>query len=190
MRRSVIPETSGLRQHIAPPESWPALVEDIKPDVAISALGTTIKQAGSQAAFESVDLDMVMAFARAARSAGARQMILVSSVGADPAASNFYLRTKGRVEAGLRALAFDRLDIVRPGLLLGDRPGPPRVGERIATLFSPVLDLVLRGSLDRYAAIHADIVGAAMVKLAGQTAPGVFVHENRALRRLADVSGA
>ena len=184
LRRSVVPETVALRQHIAAPERWPELVSALKPDIAISALGTTIKQAGSQAAFESVDLDMVTAFAAAAKKSGARQMIAVSSVGADAGSPTFYLRTKGRMEAALRDMAFDRLDIVRPGLLLGKRDGPPRAGETIAALLSPVFNLILRGSLDRYGAIDGDVVAAAMVAMTREAAPGVFIHENRALRRM------
>ena len=104
------------REHVAPPSQWPELAAALGADVAISALGTTIRQAGSKAAFRAVDLDLVIAFARAAAAAGARRMVTISSVGADPASRNFYLRTKGEMEAALDGLGFDRLDVIRPGL--------------------------------------------------------------------------
>ena len=91
-----------------------------------------MRQAGSQAAFRAVDFDMVVAFARAAAAAGARRMVTVSSVGADPGSANFYLRIKGEMEAALEALGFERLDIFQPGLLRGPRGGDRRPGERIA----------------------------------------------------------
>jgi len=88
------------------------------------------------------------------------------------------------VEDAVRALAFDRLDIVRPGLLLGARRPDRRLKERIAIAVSPVVNLLLRGRLDRYAAIDANIVADAIVALAGRAEPGRFVHHYRDLRTL------
>src|SRR4051812_27147272 len=51
---------------------------------AYLALGTTIKVAGSQAAFRAVDHDANLAVARAAKAAGARHVGLVSAMGANP----------------------------------------------------------------------------------------------------------
>ena len=65
-------------------------------------LGTTIKQAGSQAAFRAVDFDAVLAFASAARAAGVQRFGVVSALGANPRASAFYNRVKGEMEAGRR----------------------------------------------------------------------------------------
>jgi uncharacterized protein YbjT (DUF2867 family) len=149
-------------EHVAPASDWPRLAEGLAVDAAVSALGTTMRSAGSEAAFRAVDLDSVVAFAAAARRAGARHMVTVSSVGADPEAWNFYLRTKGEMEQALEALGFDRLDILRPGLLRGDRGADRRLGERVGIALSPVANLLLRGRLDRYAAIDADIVAAAI----------------------------
>jgi hypothetical protein len=82
-------------------------------------------------------------------------------------------------------MAFDRLDILRPGLLRGPRGGDRRLGERIGIAVSPLVNLFLRGRLDRFAAIDADIVAAAAAAALRQAGAGVFVHENRSLRRLA-----
>ncbi|WP_428683290.1 NAD-dependent dehydratase [Sphingopyxis sp.] len=170
----------------APPENWPEVIAMNRPATLVSCLGTTIRQAGSQAAFRAVDHDMVLAAARAAKEAGARHMILVSSVGASAGSSNFYLRTKGEIEAALRALDFERLDILRPGLLMGDRPGPRRFGEGLATIAAPLTDALLHGSLRRYRSIPGETVAQAIVRLIGNMAPGVHIHENDAIRALAD----
>ncbi|MCY7279732.1 MAG: hypothetical protein LH610_02335, partial [Sphingomonas bacterium] len=154
-------------------------------DIAISTLGTTIRQAGSWNAFRAVDVTAVLGFAEAARAAGARQILSVSSVGANASARNKYLAMKGSAEDGLSAIGFDRLDIVRPGLLRGDRAGDRRLGERIGSAISPVANLMLRGPLDRFAAIDADRVAAAMAALVGTEGGGRHVHFNRDLRRLA-----
>ena len=109
------------RESVAPPDRWPDLVRAAGGDVAISTLGTTRRAAGSEQAFRAVDQQMVTDFARAAHEAGVGHMILVSSVGADAGARAFYLRVKGETEAALGAIDFARLDLVRPGLLRGDR---------------------------------------------------------------------
>ena len=173
-------------ERVAPPESWPDLIAAEKPVVLICCLGTTIRQAGSQAAFRAVDHDLILAAARGARQGGTAHMIVVSSVGASAKAGNFYLRTKGETEDGLRALGFERLDLIRPGLLLGDRPGPPRLGEGLATIAAPLADALLHGSFRRYRSIHGATVAAAIAKLAGQGGSGVHIHENDAIRALAD----
>lgn len=172
-------------EHVAAPEEWPAVTASLGAEAAVSTLGTTMREAGSEAAFRAVDHDMVVAFAKAAAAAGARRMVTVSSVGAEAGSANFYLRTKGEMERALAEIGFDRLDILRPGLLRGPRGGDRRLGERIGIAVSPVANLFLRGSLDRFAAIDADAVAAAIVGALRQSGPGVHRHDNRAIRQLA-----
>jgi uncharacterized protein YbjT (DUF2867 family) len=180
----------GLAPHhaeiLAPPDRWREIIAAEKPDVLVCCLGTTIRQAGSQAAFRAVDHDLILVAARGARQGGTPHMIVVSSVGASAKAGNFYLRTKGETEEGLRALGFARLDLVRPGLLLGERPGPPRLGERLAIIAAPLADALLHGSFRRYRSIQGATVAAAIVALAGQGGSGVHIHENDAIHALAD----
>ena len=164
-------------QRIAPVAEWPALVAGLAPDVAISTLGTTIRAAGSEAAFAAIDHDAVVEFARAAKAAGARQFLMVSSVGAGGA--GFYLKTKGQAEASVRALGFARLDIFRPGLLLGDRGGPSRPVERLFSALSPLTNALTPRMFDHYRAIAADDVAAALANVVGARGEGVFVHQNR-----------
>jgi uncharacterized protein YbjT (DUF2867 family) len=185
VRRSSGRSHPFCHEHVLPPEKWPEAVASIGADTAVSALGTTMRNAGSEAAFRAVDYDMVLAFAAAARAARAGHMLTVSSVGADPASRNFYLRLKGEMEQALAALGFDRLDVLRPGLLVGKRSADRRLGERLGILVSPVTNLFLRGSLGRYAAIDARLVAAAAAACLDRSEPGVRVHENNALRRLA-----
>jgi uncharacterized protein YbjT (DUF2867 family) len=149
-------------------------------------LGTTIKQAGSQAAFRAVDHDLVLAVARAAKAAGARHCISVSSVGASAKSGSFYLRTKGEVEAELRAVGFDRLDMLRPGLLTGQRGGPWRPGESIGMALAPLTDLLMLGSARRYRSVPGASVARAMLRLAELGGSGVHVHEHDAIVQLAD----
>lgn len=173
-------------QRIASTDGWPDIIAAANPKAVICCLGTTIRQAGSQAAFRAVDHDLILTAASAAKLAGASHMIAVSSVGASVKAGNFYLRTKGETEDGLRALGFDRLDLLRPGLLLGNRPGPPRLGEGLATIAAPLADALLHGAFRRYRSISGVTVAAAIVALTGQGGLGVHIHENDAICALAD----
>jgi uncharacterized protein YbjT (DUF2867 family) len=154
-----------------------AKASDGKIDAYVSALGTTIKTAGSREAFISVDRDLVCRFAEIAKQQNARQVVFVSSVGATRQASNFYLRVKGETEDLLERMKFHRVDILRPGVLLGPREDS-RPGEAIAQKLSFIYNPFLQGPLRRYRAIEADTVAAAALELLRKKEAGIFVHEN------------
>ncbi len=148
--------------------------------IAICALGTTRARAGSDAAFRAVDHDAVLAFARAAKAAGVTHFILVSSVGANPGARLLYPRTKGEVEMALERMAFTRLDILQPGLLIGPR-AERRPVERFLQWAAPVMDVFLPRDLG---SLPAKSLAQAIVVLAGRSDPGSFRHSNRAIASL------
>ena len=145
--------------------------------VAVCALGTNRAKAGSDAAFRAVDHDAVLAFARAAQAAGVTHFILVSSVGANPKSGLLYPRTKGEVEAALAAMAFTRLDILQPGLLIGPR-SERRPVERFLQAAAPLMDLALPRHLG---SLPAQAVAQAIVTLTQRSEPGVFRHTNRSI---------
>ena len=166
-------------QRIAAVADWPAIIAEIRPAVVISALGTTIRKAGSQQGFAAIDRDAVVAIAKAAKTAGTRQFVTISSVGANAAASSFYLATKGIAEDAVRAMKFERLDIFRPGLLVAERPGDPRLIERMMIAVSPMTNALTPRRFDRYRAIAATDVADAIMRVLGGSAPGTYVHHNR-----------
>ena len=153
-------------------------------DTYVSCLGTTIRTAGSREAFIAVDRELVLRLAGIARELGARQAVLVSSVGASRQSGNFYLRVKGEVEDALQDLGFDRVDVLRPGLLLGARQ-EQRPGEAWAQRLSPLYNPLLLGRLRRYRSIDASTVAKAIKGLLAEPAPGVHVHEHDSLRAFA-----
>jgi len=174
-----------MEMMVAGTAGWPEAVRAIAPDAVICALGTTIRKAGSEEAFRAVDHDLVLTLARAAKDAGARDFVLVSSTAADPHARTLYLRVKGETEAALGKMGFRRLDLLRPGLLRGSRSGDLRVLERIAIAASPLTDLFMQGDKRRYRSIRADIVAEAALQCVREKAAGRFVHDNDAMMRLA-----
>jgi uncharacterized protein YbjT (DUF2867 family) len=143
-------------------------------------LGTTIKQAGSQQAFRRVDYDFVVGLARAGLRVGATQFLLISAIGADPESRVFYSRVKGEAEAAIRKLPYRAIQIFRPSLLLGER-SEFRLGERIAMIGAPLLQLFLVSRLRRYRPIQASDVARAMVRIAREAPRGPNVFEYDAM---------
>lgn len=128
------------------------------------ALGTTIKVAGSQAAFRAVDYEANLAVARMALASGATKAGVVSAMGADAESSIFYNRVKGELEDALSSLGFATLVIARPSFLTGDRESlgqPLRGGEKLALNISRWLAPVIPDNLK---SIPAKSVAGALLK--------------------------
>lgn len=151
---------------------------------AICVLGTTIGKAGSREAFHAIDYGAVMSFAQAAKAAGSRHFIVVTAVGADPSSAVFYSRVKGEVERDLQGLGFDKLDIIRPGLLRGPR-SETRPVETLLKAIAPLTDLAMQGPWRRYRSVHAKVVARSLLQACENTTPGVFIHQFEEICRLA-----
>ena len=147
-------------------------------DAVVCCLGTTLKLAGSPAAFREVDHDHVLAAARLARAAGTPTFALNSSLGAAAASSNLYLRTKGETEEALAALGFASLTLVRPSLLDGGPRPDSRPGEALGLWFARVARPLIPA---RYRAVRTDAVARALLQAALQASPGRRVIENEML---------
>lgn len=153
-------------------------------DEAYCCLGTTIKQAGSQAAFRAVDFDAVLAFANAARTAGAKRFAVVSALGASARSATFYNRVKGEMETAVAGLGFDSVVIARPSLLAGERTAlgqPARGGEQWALRLSAPFAALIPKSMRP---IQARTVAKGMLAALREARPGVRVVESAELQDL------
>jgi len=184
-REIAFPEGTRMELVLADTPDWGGVIEALKPEAVICALGTTRLKAGSVEAMRAVDYELVMQVARSAKETGTRSFVHVSSVGADTASRSLYLRTKGEVERDLKSLRFARLDILRPGLLLGKREADLRFLEGLGRMMAPLTDLFLRGDKAKYRSIKASMVAAAALQCTSEKAGGQFVHEHDGLKRLA-----
>lgn len=144
-------------------------------------LGTTMKNAGSEAAFRKVDFEYPLAVGHHALANGAEQYLLISSLGASPDARVFYSRVKGQIEQAIVALGYEGTYIFRPSLLLGDRK-ESRLGEQISELALRVLKPLLIGGLRKYRGIEARAVAGAMIDLAKQQPGGHQIYESDAIQ--------
>lgn len=185
-RETKLPEGARVEMFVADPARWGEVLEAVRPRALICALGTTWKKAGrDEEAFRAVDYDLVIATAEAAHAAGVRNMVLVSSAGADVRSKNFYLKTKGQTEEMVSAVGFNRLDILRPGLLRGQREEDLRPVEALARFAAPVIDPLIPAKWEMYRSINADLVCEAALGLAMRRAAGRFTHDNEAMKRAA-----
>ncbi|WP_298442832.1 NAD(P)H-binding protein [uncultured Ferrimonas sp.] len=127
-------------------QSHPQVIEHILPlahisklqvangvDAVFCCLGTTIKQAGSKAAFTAVDLDAVLSLGLWAVQQQVAQFHVISSLGVSPKSRGFYLQTKQQMEQRLQQIGLKGLCIYRPSMLLAQRD-EFRLGEFIGGL--------------------------------------------------------
>jgi len=143
------------------PDSFSAKITG---DDLFICLGTTIKKVGTVANMEKIDRDLPIMLAGIARKNGIKRIAVVSSIGASASSRNYYLRIKGEMEEGILKLDFEKIVIVRPSMLLGDRK-ERRTGEMVSKVVIKAFQPVLTGKLLKYRAIHGRNVARAMIIL-------------------------
>ena len=118
------------------PQLSDALAQVVDPiDTVFCCLGTTRREAGSKAAFIHADYTLVVDTALTGLRLGAKHMLVISAMGADPHSLFFYNRVKGEMEQALRAQAWRNLTILRPSMLLGERDNRRANEALLAPLF-------------------------------------------------------
>ena len=175
-RRPLSIQYTKLEQRVVDMGALDALSDLPHVDDVFCCLGTTIKTAGSQAAFHKVDYDYVVGVARAGLRAGATRFLLVTAIGADPASRIFYSRVKGEVERAVQELPYEAVQIFRPSFLMGDRR-EARLAERLGVPVARLVAPLLVGPLRRYRPVHAADVARAMVRIAKEDLRGPSVLE-------------
>lgn len=149
-------------------------------DVAISTLGTTIKDARSKANQWKIDHDLPLEFARIAKQNNIQKFLLLSAVGVDPNSKIFYNKMKGMLEKNIKKLDFEQLFIFQPGMLI--RPNSDRLGEK---LMIPVLSFFNQfGLLKKYEALHVNEVAKAMNSMINQKENTSQIFDVKAIKML------
>lgn len=174
VRRPLAIQHEKLEVHIIDfdrPETWLQLVNG---DVLFSALGTTIKQAGTQANQYKIDYTYQYQFAQSAAQNQVPAYVLVSSASASPDSTMFYSRMKGELERDIKNLSFKSITIIQPGLLAGARQDE-RFGEKLAYRVLTAVNAL--GLFKKYKPIDGKIVAVALRNAAVISAPGVHTYE-------------
>ena len=139
------------------------------------ALGSTIRRAGSQHAYLKADFEYPRTIAERSAAAGAKQFVLVTTVGADPKASNFYQRVKGELEKAIGPLPLESVHFFRPSFLIGKRT-EPRLGEALGAAALRAFQFALAGKLRKYRPIAAKTLADAMLAAAREARPGRHIY--------------
>lgn len=164
VRRTTAINNPKLEEHIVDfknIDSWRNLLSG---DELYSALGTTIKKAGSKKAQYNIDFNYQYNVAKAAADNGVKAISLVSSLGANAKSKNFYLRMKGELDEKIKLLDFEKIRIFRPSMLVGERT-EKRFAETIGIKIAGAI-IKLIPALNKYRPINAELVAESMIKSA------------------------
>lgn len=184
-RRNLNLENPKLVQHTIDFDRLENYSDHIKADDIFCCLGTTIKKAGFQEAFRQVDYHYPLQIAKLAVKNGARQFLLISSLGANQKSKIFYNRVKGEIEAAIREIPFYGIQIFRPSLLVGER-AETRTGEKVGEFFLKMVKPALIGNWKKYRAITALNVAKAMVEIAKTDLKGIHIYESNQIQFFCD----
>ena len=155
-----------------------------KGDTIFSCIGTTQKTVqGNKELYEKIDHDIPVNVARIGLQKSFRQFLMVSSVGANEKASNFYLRLKGKTESSVKHFAFESISFFRPSMLLGNRK-ELRPFESALQGSMKFLSGFLFGSLKKYHSINAKDVAKSMITQSKLNKPGIHILEYKEMMEL------
>ena len=177
LTRKALPPQPRLENPLVDFDALPADAPWWQVHAGICTLGTTMREAGSPAAFRKVDVDYPLAVAKLLYDHGAKSFAFNSSIGANPKARAFYTRVKGEVEQRLIAGGFPSLTLVRPSGILGPRKPHRRWEARTIRVFHSLRPILPR----HYRVVPADKIARALLEAAINAPPGVHIVESEKL---------
>ncbi len=176
VRKSIGIVHPKLEEHVVDFNQLETWKNDISGDELYSAIGTTIKKAGSKEAQYKIDFTFQYECAKAAVPNGVIKYLLVSSAGANAKSRSFYLRIKGKLDDEVSELPFKQIYIFRPSILAGERKEKRR-GEVIGISAIKFLAKII-SPLRKYRPINAEMVAETMIKAANQqNQPKLIIYE-------------
>lgn len=158
--------------------------DQIKCDDLFLCLGTTMKKAGSRDEFIRVDYTIPMILANIAYQNGAKQCLLVSSVGAQADSLIFYNKVKGQLEDDLKDINYWAIHIFQPSLLLGMR-NEDRLLEGLGQFAAWRINKVAGRMLGSYKAVTGRHVATAMVTRAQHMEEGIYTYPSHVIEQIA-----
>ncbi len=147
-------------------------------DDIFCTLGSTLKKAGSKAAFTDVDYHYPLMIAEHFYRQHASLFAIVTAMAANESSSLFYNQVKGKVETSLRKIGYQHLGIFRPSMLSGQRD-ENRLGEQVGAILMHALAFIIP---KKYQVIQAEKVANAMLAYANNPQTGVSVIQSDQLQ--------
>ena len=146
-------------------------------DDCFFCIGTTKKNSPDKNEYRRIELDLPKKIAQISKSNDIKSFIYVSSGFADPKNSGDYLKFKGLVEEEIKSLNFEKIGILRPSFLLGNRK-EKRVGEKIGIFIFKLLSPLFVGPFKKMKPIHSEIVAKAMIQIANEDIQQIIFESN------------
>ena len=146
-------------------------------DDCFFCIGTTKKNSPDKNEYRRVELDLPKKIAQISKSNNVKSFIFVSSGFANPKNSGNYLKFKGLVEEEIKSLNFEKIGILRPSFLLGNRK-ENRVGEKIGIFIFKLLSPLFVGPFKKMKPIHSEIVAKAMIQIANEDIQQIIFESN------------
>ncbi len=146
-------------------------------DDCFFCIGTTKKNSPNKSEYRRVELDLPKKIAQISKSNNVKSFIFVSSGFADPKNSGDYLKFKGLVEEEIKNLNFEKIGILRPSFLLGNRK-ENRIGEKIGIFIFKLLSPIFVGRIKKMKPIHSEKVAKAMIKIANENIQKTIFESN------------
>ena len=139
--------------------------DNIIADDLYCCIGTTMKKAGSETAFKAVDYDIPVWLAKTAEKNKIKNLLIISSVGANEKSKSFYMSTKGKMEQEVLKYKIPGIYFFRPSMLLGDR-NENRFAEMLGQKALKLSGFLMIGKLRKYKSIPVSVVAKSMQKVA------------------------
>ena len=175
VRRTLNISHPKLEEHIIDFDNLSAWKQDLVSNTLFSCIGTTLKTAGSKEKQYIVDYTYPYQCIETAIQNGTKQIVLVSSLGANASSSNFYLRMKGELEEAIKKLNPSNFIVFRPSILDGNR-----IENRPAE-YNAIKLMRIAGKLPflrKYAPTLVSKLAGSMIRLALQDKVGLKVVES------------
>ena len=150
-------------------------------EIVFVSIGTTMSKVnGDKQKYKSVDFDIIFNIAKACKQKNVRQLIYVSSLGANSNSSNFYLRLKGEIDEAIAELNLNSTSVFRRPVLLGKR-NEPRPGEKILQFVMPLLDFIIPSDSK---AIKAEDVAKSMLNNSKNYKSGFHIFQYNQIKNI------
>ena len=150
-------------------------------EIIFVSIGTTMSKVnGDKQKYKSVDFDIIFNIAKACKQKNVRQLIYVSSLGANSNSSNFYLRLKGEIDEAIAELNLNSTSVFRPSVLLGKR-NESRPGEKILQFVMPLLDFIIPSDSK---AIKAEDVAKSMLNNSKNYKSGFHIFQYNQIKNI------
>lgn len=147
-----------------------------KIDDCFCSLGTTLKKSGKQGQIR-VDYEYVFKLAQLCKQFQIPKFLVVSSQGANPNSSFFYMQTKGRMEEAVKNSGVETVYIMRPSLITGKRE-ESRFAEKAGSYFYKLFSPLMVGKLRKLRPVSGLQIAKSMIALAQKSETGNFTIES------------